>query len=189
MKAFLREILVTLLLGVIIFALTQITIQSFIVVGPSMEPSFQNGQRLLINKIVYRFHNPERGDVIIFHPPNSPQSDYIKRIIALPGDTVEIKTGVVYVNSSQLSEPYINDPPNYTLQQQKIPDNHYFVLGDNRNNSSDSHNGWTVPSQNIIGKTWLSIWPPNRWQLVANYSITIATTSFMTKQSNILAKG
>jgi len=134
-----------------------------------MEPNFEEGQRLLINKIVYIFHQPERGDVIIFQPSNS-GADYIKRIIALPGDTVEIKGGAVYINGSKLDEPYIKDPPNYTFHQKTIPENEYFVLGDNRNNSNDSHTGWTVPDENIIGKAWLSIWPPSEWGLAHNYS-------------------
>ena len=169
MRTFLREIAVTTILAVVIFILLQTTFQTFIVVGSSMEPNFEEEQRLLINKTVYHFHEPERGDVIVFQPFENRQVDYIKRVIALSGDTVEVKTGVVYVNDSPLDEPYIKDPPAYTLPQKKIPDNNYFVLGDNRNNSNDSHNGWTVPHQNIIGKVCLSIWPPNQWGLGANY--------------------
>jgi len=171
MKTFLRETLITLILAVVIFFSLQITVQSFIVVGCSMEPSLYQGQRLLINKVAYTFHEPERGDVIVFEPANNQRVDYIKRIIALPGDTVEVKRGTVYVNGSQLDEPYIKDPPKYTIHQEKVPKNNYFVLGDNRNYSNDSHNGWTVPQQNIIGKAWLSIWPPGEWGLVSNYSL------------------
>ncbi len=141
-----------------------------------MEPSLQNGQQLLINKFLYYFREPERGDVIILHPPppyNPETTPFIKRIIALPGDTIEIKNGAVYVNSLKLDEPYIKEPPAYNFQQKKIPENEYFVLGDNRNNTNDSHNGWTVPRQNIIGKAWLSIWPPGEWGLVPNYSLNV----------------
>jgi signal peptidase I len=139
-----------------------------------MEPSLQDGQQLLINKVVYYFHKPERGDVIILHPPPpySPKElPFIKRIIALPGDTIEVKNGAVYVNGLKLDEPYIKEPPTYNLPPKKIPENEYFVLGDNRNNTSDSHNGWTVPRQNIIGKAWLSIWPLSEWGLVQNYPL------------------
>ena len=136
-----------------------------------MEPNLQEGERLLVNKVVYHFHEPERGDVIVFHPPNNPQVEYIKRIIALPGDTVEVENGVVYVNGLLSDEPYIKEPPRYTLDKREIPENEYFVLGDNRNNSSDSHTGWTMPRQNIIGKAWLSIWPPGQWGLAPNYSL------------------
>ena len=171
MKTFLRETLITLILAVVIFFSLQITVQSFVVVGCSMEPGLHERQRLLINKVAYTFHEPERGDVIVFEPVNNRRADYIKRIIALPGDTVEVKMGTVYVNGSQLDEPYIKDPPKYTIHQEKVPKNNYFVLGDNRNNSNDSHNGWTVPHQNITGKAWLLIWPPGEWGLISNYSL------------------
>ena len=169
MKAFLREILATLILAVVVFILLQTTIQSSVVVGSSMEPSLQQDQRLLVNKAVYAFYEPERGDIIVFHPPSNMRADYVKRIIGLPGDTIEIKDGVVYVNDSPLYEPYIADTPNYTLPKQEVAHNSYFVLGDNRNNSNDSHNGWTVPRQNIIGKAWVSIWRPEWWGLAPNH--------------------
>jgi len=171
MKTFLRQILGTLILAGAIFFLLQFTLQSSIVVGSSMEPNFQQSQRLIINKLTYKFHEPERGDVIVFHPPDNYQVDYIKRIIGLPGDTVEVEKETVYVNGSPLSEPYIKDFPSYTLDQYEVPENHYFVLGDNRNNSNDSHNGWTLPRQNIIGKAWLSIWPPIDWGVIPDYSL------------------
>ncbi len=171
MKAFLREIIGILILGAAIFFLLQVTIQTSIVIGSSMEPTFHQEQRLLINKVVYYFHEPERGDVIIFHPPQKEQADYIKRIIALPGDTVEIEKGVIYINGIELDEPYIKDSPKYAFSHREISENSYFVLGDNRNNSNDSHNDWLVPRQNIIGKTWLSIWPPDEWGLAANYPL------------------
>jgi len=188
-KSFLREILVTIILAIVIFFALQTTIQSFIVVGSSMEPGLHEGQRLLINKAVYFFQEPERGDIIVFYPPDNPQVDYIKRIIALPGDTIEVKKGAIYVNGSQLNEPYIKDPPEYTIHEQKIPGDKYFVLGDNRNNSSDSHNGWTVPRQNIIGKAWLSIWPPTEWELVPNYSLQEQLDSVTGELATMLVEG
>jgi signal peptidase I len=170
-KTILREIALTLVLAIFIFLVLQFTVQSFIIVGSSMQPSFQDGERLLINKVVYKFRQPERGEVIIFHPPASPKSDYIKRVVALPGDSVEVKGTAVYVNGIKLDEPYVNNPAAYTLSERKVPENEYFVLGDNRNNSDDSHNDWTVPRENIIGKAWFSFWPPGGWGLVVNYSL------------------
>lgn len=172
MRTFLREIIGTLLLVVVIFFLLQITVQSFVIVGSSMEPNLQERQRILINKVVYAFHEPERGDVIVFHPPNNPQTDYIKRIIGLPGESIEIKQGMVYIhkdgNILPLDEPYIEGPLTRTFNGDPIPQDEYFVLGDNRNNSTDSRSGWTVKREDIIGKAWLSIWPPG---LVPNYSL------------------
>ena len=173
MRAFFREILGTIILAIVIFLVLQTTVQSFIVDGPSMEDSFHDRQRLLIikDRVAYAFHEPERGDVTVFRSPGNRRGDYIKRIIGLPGDTIEIKKGSVYVNGTELDEPYVEDPPSYTFGLIKIPENKYFVLGDNRNNSNDSHNGWMVPRQNIIGKAWMSVWPPDRWGLAPNYPL------------------
>ena len=179
MKTFFREILLTLVLAIVIFILLQATVQSFVVVGSSMEPNLREGERLLVSKVVYDLHEPERGDIVVFHSPNRQRVDFIKRLIALPGETVWVKDGVVYINGHQLHEPYIKDLPRYTLTQREIPEDEYFVLGDNRNNSNDSHNGWTVPQERIIGKTWLSIWPPNKWGIAANYSLPKELVSVM----------
>ena len=173
MRTFLREILGTIIMAIVIFFLIQTTVQSFIVIGPSMKDSFQEHERLLIlkDRIAYAFHEPERGDVIVFLPPGNRRGDYIKRIIGLPGDTVEVKAGSAYINGIKLIESYIKDYPDYTYSPVKVPENSYFVLGDNRNNSSDSHNGWTVPRQNIIGRAWLTIWPPDELGFVPDYSL------------------
>ena len=176
MKTLSRDILTTVVLAAIIFIGLQATVDSIIVEGPSMSPNFQNHQRLLVNKAVYRFfHEPERGDVIIFRPPNSEQYEYIKRIIGLPGESVEIREGIVYIyqedgNVLLLDEPYIAEAARDVFQGDKIPENEYFVLGDNRNNSDDSRNKWTLPRQNIVGKAWLSIWPQDKWGLVTNHT-------------------
>ena len=178
MKSFLREIVITAVLALGIFFLIQTTLGSFIVVGISMEPSFFDGERLLVNRVVYNLHEPERGDVIVFDPGGQ-QPDYIKRIIALPGDTVEVKDGAVYVNDSKLDEPYIKSSPYYTTEPKTVPANSYFVLGDNRNNSNDSHNGWVVQSEKIVGKVWLLIWPPNEWGIVPEYSLAEQLVSYV----------
>ncbi len=184
MRSFLRDILTTLILAAVIFFGLQATVQDYVIWERCMEPNFHEGQRILVNKVVYKFHEPERGDVIILQPP--PPYDpkaipFIKRIIALPGDTIEVKNGEVYVNGSKLYEPYIKEPPIYTIQEKKIPENEYFVLGDNRNNASDSHMGWTLPRQNIIGKAWLSVWPPDKWGLAANYPLQAQIDSLTNK--------
>ena len=176
MRTFLREILGALVLAGVIFFTLQITVQSFVIVGPSMEPGLQPDQRLLISKIAYAFHEPERGDVIIFHPPDEQQVDYIKRIIALPGESVEIEEGIVYIHQNgnvyPLDESYIKEPPNHDFRGDIIPEDEYFVLGDNRNNSRDSRDGWTVKREDIIGKAWLLIGLlSGEWGVVPEYPL------------------
>ncbi|MCJ7769899.1 MAG: signal peptidase I [Dehalococcoidales bacterium] len=177
LKPVVREVLVTLVIALVIFFLIQTTIQSSIVLYSSMEPNIHEDQRIIISKIVYWFHEPERGDIIVFPNPNNPDEDYIKRIIGLPGEVVEIKDGVVYIHQADgdnlvLDESeYISDPADNDFLGVIIPEENYFVMGDNRNNSYDSRRGWTVPRDEIVGKAWLSIWPLSDWGLVANYSL------------------
>ena len=176
MKALLRDILITAVGAVIIFLLTQITFQISIINGHSMEPQLQDGQRVLVNKLVYSFHQPERGDIIVFHLTDSPEADpYIKRIIGLPGETVEIKERTVYIHKNgnilPLDEPYIEVPAIRPFEGDVIPKDEYFVLGDNRNNSDDSRHPWTVLRKNIVGKAWISFgWKAEEWGLAPNYS-------------------
>lgn len=151
--------------------------------------NFQDGQRVLVNKVVYEFHEPERGDVIVFAPPefhNQKVTPFIKRIIGLPGESVEIKEGTLYIHTKNskimpLDEPYIAEKSTSFFKGGVIPKNEYFVLGDNRKNSSDSRRGWTVPRQNITGKTWLTIWPPGKWGLAANYSLQEQINNLMSE--------
>jgi signal peptidase I len=177
MKTQLRDVLITLAMAALIFFGLQFTLQSSIINESSMEPSFQEGQRVLVNKVVYRLHDPERGDVIILKvPPNlSPDgTPFIKRIIGLPGESVEIRKGMVYIHKEdgsmlRLVEPYVVNQDRSSLNKEKIPENEYFVLGDNRRTSDDSRGSWTVPSEDIIGKVWISIWPPGEWGLTPHY--------------------
>jgi signal peptidase I len=178
MKSFIREILITLGLALFVFVLLQTTIQSSIVEGSSMQPTLEDGQRLIVTKIGYRFSEPERGDIIIIHPPVAPQKQWVKRVIGLPEDTVEVKGGTVFVNGVALIEPYIEDPPGYTLAPYKVPANNYFVMGDNRNHSTDSHYKWTVTRDNIVGEVWLRIWPFNTWGLIQGYSLSDNSPAF-----------
>lgn len=177
MRTFLRELLITLIMAGVFILLLQsaIAIPPSEVMSSSMEPTLEIGQRLIISKIAYFFHEPERGDIIVFDPPHTQQGDFVKRIIGLPGESVEIKEGTVYIHKEDgsilpLDEPYIKEPSTRPFNGATIPENEYFVLGDNRNNSSDSRTGWTVPRQNIVGKAWLSSWPPSEWGLAPNYS-------------------
>ena len=173
MRAFFREVLIIIVLALAIFALLQVAVQNFRVEGSSMEPSIHEGQYILVNKAVYFFRFPERGEVIILHAPNTSGQDYIKRVIGIPGDTVEVSKGVVYLNGTPLAEPYIKEPPAYILSRCQVPPEHYFVLGDNRNNSADSHNGWFLSRKSIVGKAWICLWPPYSWGLAPNYQIQV----------------
>ena len=189
MKSFLREALITIAMAVVIFFILQSTVSNFVIVETCMEPNFVEDERILVNKVIYRFGEPERGDVIILHPPLNPETLFIKRVVGLPGETVEVKDGTVYINGKKLDEPYIKEPPRYTMSETKIPQNEYFVLGDNRNNANDSHNGWTVPRQSIIGKAWLSVWPISEWELIPDYPLDEQLKNSADEQTAMLAEG
>jgi signal peptidase I len=200
-----RELVETVILAVLIFFAVKAVIQNFRVDGASMEPSLENQQYLLVNKAIYfrldmdRIHDflpfvpedngndrhlfraPRRGDVIVFRFHLSPDRDFIKRVIGVPGDTVEVKDGTVFINGAPLKEDYINNTPNYTYGPRTVPEGHYFVLGDNRRNSSDSH-AWAtqcqpeqncdfVPEENIIGQAWIKYWPFDAFGLINNKTL------------------
>ena len=173
MKTFLREILITIGLAFIIFLVARETVQTYEVFMSSMEPSFYEGDRVVVNKVVYWFNEPERGDVIIFREPNGSQDDFIKRVIAIPGDKVRVADRTVYVNDTKLEEPYIKDAPRYSVSETVVPDGCYFVLGDNRNHSNDSHNNWFVSDEDVHGKAWITTWPPVSWGVVPEYDLAL----------------
>ncbi|MCX6005505.1 MAG: signal peptidase I [Chloroflexi bacterium] len=161
--------IITLLIAVVIYCSLQITIKSFKVYNISMLPTIQPNDHIILNKLAYQIGTPQYGDIIIFYSPRH-QEDLIKRVIAVPGNRVEVKKGKVLVDGEVLNEPYILEQPKYTMFEQTIPPNNYFVLGDDRNNSDDSHNGWTVPIETIIGRAWLLYWPPDRWRVIQHSS-------------------
>jgi len=166
----LREVVITILIAVVVFVCLQLTVQAYTVEGSSMEPNFYDGEDIMVNKVCYHSSGPQRGEVIIFDPPFASPRPFIKRVIGLPGETVEIKDGKVFIDGIPIEEEYIMAPPNYTMPAIEVPENEYFVLGDNRNVSADSRNGWTVPRDNIIGKAWFIYWPPSKLGVVKHYS-------------------
>lgn len=133
----------------------------------SMEPTLQINDRLIIDKISYNFRQPQRGDIVVFSPTEALKQQnfkdaFIKRVIGLPGETVEVKGGRVYVNDQALREQYIEEEPEYSYGPVTVPEDNYLVLGDNRNNSYDSHYWGFVPRNNIIGRAIVRFWPLNR---------------------------
>lgn len=168
MKIF-REIGITVLIAVAIFALLRLNVQGYTVQHSCMLPNIAEGDWVMLNKASYFFSDPQRGDVVVFDPPSNSPFPYIKRIIALPGETVEVTNNKVFINGIPLEEEYLNESPRYTMPAKTIPPDEYFVLGDNRNNANDSHNGWTASRDNMIGKAWFIYWPPHRWGSVNHY--------------------
>ncbi len=168
------ETLIIILIAVALFVGLRLTIQTYIVYGPSMEPNYWEKEWIIVNKLAYKFSAPKTGDIIVFQPPVSSTKPFIKRVIGLPGESVEIKNGTVYIHKTDgsiitLQEPYIKEPFSTNYRSPVIPENEYFVMGDNRNNSSDSRSGWLISRNEIIGKAWISIWPPQLWGVAANY--------------------
>ena len=167
----LREVVITVAIAVAVFFALRLNVQTYEVYLSSMEPSFVEGERIMVNKVIYRSSEPQRGDVIVFWPPTGSKHPYIKRVIGLPGEIVEVRDGKVSINGTPLDEDeYIKEPPNYTMAAVQIPEGEYFVLGDNRNNSSDSHTGWTVPRKDIVGKAWFVYWPVSKWRVVKHHA-------------------
>ena len=146
----------------IILPVRMFLIQPFYVEGASMEPSFYDKEYLIINEITYRFNEPQRGEVIVFKYPKNPRQYYIKRIIGLPGETIEIRDGQVHINNEILGEEYIELLSSDNRRTVVLGDNEYFVLGDNRKNSSDSRIFGPLKGKYIIGKVWFRGWPLER---------------------------
>ncbi len=185
---FLRDIIVPIAVGLVVFVIFHTAVGSFKVYGLSMWPTVEDGEYILVNKAAYFFNEPHHGDIIVFHSPNAPNTDLIKRIIAVPSDNVEIRDKTVFVNDTTLVEPYIIEPPNYIYPPEKITADHYFVLGDNRNNSADSHKGWTVPRQNIVGRAWITYWPPYRWGLIEHCTLSVGAQAADVSKPSLAVK-
>lgn len=172
----LREWAEAIIIAIVLtFFIITFVAQSFVVEGRSMLPTLKDGERLFINKFIYRFKGPERGDIIVFEPQGAPGKRYIKRVIGLPGETVYIKDYKVYINGEPLEEDYILEPAYSNYGPFEVPAGHVFVLGDNRNNSTDSRYpivGY-VEYDRISGEAFWVYWPINRARILHNpdYSI------------------
>ena len=162
-KSMFRELLETVIsAGIIAFIIITFIGQVTVVLGASMESTLHNKERLIANKIGYRLESPKQGEIIIFRPPLDTKRNYIKRVIGVPGDKVEIVNGKVYVNDEALNESYVEHKSYENMPVVTVPENSYFVLGDNRPNSSDSRYWGFVPRKNVVGKAWAIFWPLNK---------------------------
>ena len=147
---------------VLSWGLRSTVVEARVIPTPSMLPTIQLQDRVVVDKIAFKFSEIDRGDIIVFRPPSDVDSsgtDWIKRVIGLPGETVEIKAGKVFINDCELTESYEMEKPNYIYGPIIVPENSYFVLGDNRNNSLDSHFWGVLPKENIVGKALFRYWP------------------------------
>jgi len=186
------ELVQAVLVAGVLVIVTRAFVQNFRVDGVSMLPTFQAGQVLVVNRaayfhvegtplerllpaatqgsVSYLFGGPQRGDVVVFRAPPQPDADYIKRVIGLPGERVQITAGRVHINGLPLDEPYIRFPADYTFPDSGeplvVPEASYFVLGDNRPESYDSHLGWVVPVDHLVGRAWVRYWPPTEVAIV-----------------------
>lgn len=159
LKATLIELAYVLLGAMAIFLVFQLTLQNSIVEGTSMEPNLMDEDRLLVSKVSYAFGEPERGDIIVFPSPYEDGREFIKRIIGMPGDTVEVRNGIIFIDGQELDEPYIVNRDNRSYPAVTIPEGEYYVRGDNRPVSLDSSQGWTVSREDIHGKALVIFWP------------------------------
>ncbi len=168
-RSFWRDVRDTIIMVVAIYTLVNLVAPRYIVEGASMQPNFETGEWIIVNRLPYLFGEPQRGDVVILDFPE-PQEDLIKRMIGLPGETIEIHDGLVFVDGEPLSEAYIDAPPRYTKEAITLGPDEYYVLGDNRNNSRDSHAFGAVTRDHIIGRAMLIYWPPPNWGLIPTQS-------------------
>ncbi|KPL84231.1 signal peptidase I [Thermanaerothrix daxensis] len=169
----LSEALQVIVLALLLYFVIDTFIARVRVENISMQPTLKPGEFVIVNKVAYRTGQVQRGDVIVFRYPMNPREDYIKRVIGLPGDHIEIQNGKVFVNGQALEEPYVAASPSYNGVWD-VPPGQLFVLGDNRNQSSDSHSWGFVPMENVVGKALLVYWPPNEIKLLTPSSIVNA---------------
>jgi signal peptidase I len=188
MKINLREVVIAILIFVVVFAIVQLSIGSYKVEMTSMVPTFKPRDCIMVDKLTYRFRGPHRGEVVILWPTVNSKNPYIKRVIGLPGETVKIEDGQVYIMKKGSDEylllsedlPGVTETPKCRIDGTwSVPKGKYFVLGDNRDESSDS-SAWPdafVPRKDFIGKTWLRYWPMSRFGLTPHYSYELESTS------------
>ncbi len=179
-KSFAKEVLQTLLLTALIFFGTRLAVQNYRVEGSSMYGTLHNSEFVLVNKLAYTRSEPRHGDIIVFNYPEDPSEQFVKRIIALPGDSIEIRQGNVYVNGEKIIEPYIDRGAQLAgfanrdeLSVRTVPAESYFVMGDNRRGSRDSREWGFLPRKYIVGKVWLAYWPPPDFGIIEHFELPV----------------
>ncbi len=213
-----RELIETAIFIVLVFFIVRGIVQNFKIEGSSMEPTLHTGQYILVNKliyfhfdlnaplrllpgqeelpqrIIYPFHQPQRGDIVVFEYPKDVTKDYIKRVIGLPGDQIEIRDGQVFVNGQALDQPYLQGAPTYCVagyacqsDSLTVPEGHIFVMGDNRANSSDSREWGPLPFDRVVGKAWVIYYPLADWGLVPHHDYSEATSEHAYRDQRPLA--
>ncbi len=173
-RQILTEVIQTIVLALLLFVAINFITARIRVDGQSMEPTFHNGDYVVVNRLAYKIGDIERGDVVVFPYPLDPQRDLIKRVIGLPGDRVSVISGIVYVNDAALMEEYISEPPVDAMSQVTVPDGYVFLMGDNRNDSQDSRSWGPVAINNLIGKAVFRYYPFNALGVVLHYDLVAA---------------
>ncbi len=169
-----RDVVETLLLTAIVFLVVNALIGRFRIEQVSMEPNLHEGEYVIVDKVSYSVRQPQRGEIVVLKRAGQP--DLIKRVIGLSGETLEVRNGQVLINGQPLTEPYIRGPIAQVTAPLQIPAAHYFVMGDNRNNSSDSRVFGAISRDDIVGRAWIIYWPPPNWQVLQapNYALAQA---------------
>lgn len=175
-RSFLFEVLQTLVLAALLYFGIDEVFARVRVLNISMQPTLVEGDVILVNKLAYKLGSIQTGDVVIFHDPFNDGEDFIKRVIGKPGDQIDVSNGVVFVNSVALIEPYIAEQPAY-IGSWQVPEDSIFVLGDNRNHSSDSHSWGFVPLTDVVGKALVVYWPFPRVRLVTHHQPNLSAAA------------
>ena len=187
-----RDNILTIAIAILLaFVIRSFVAESRYIPSPSMVPTLYPGDRIVVEKLSYRLHEPRPQDIVVFYPPQQLQvagypadQAFIKRVIAVEGQTVQVHQGRIYIDQTPLSEPYIAEPPAYEMPEVKVPAGMLFVMGDNRNNSNDSHVWGFLPTANVIGRANIRFWPPGQVSFLSDP----ASSSILTAKSVYMAQ-
>lgn len=164
----LRDVIETMVLVAIAFLVINALIGRFRIEQVSMEPNLYEGEYVIVDKVSYAFRQPARGEIVVLKNPNPNLPDLIKRVIGLPGETIEVRSDAVYIDGQPLIEPYAQQPMGREQAAFTLQTDQYFVMGDHRNNSSDSREFGARPLNDIVGRAWIIYWPPSDWQVLSS---------------------